>query len=61
MVGNSLRSDIIPVLELGSKAVHVPYETEWFHEMVDDETLAKYSVERIERIDHLPGWLAARS
>jgi putative hydrolase of the HAD superfamily len=32
MVGNSLRSDILPVLELGGWAVHVPYELTWAHE-----------------------------
>ncbi len=32
MVGNSLRSDIAPVLELGGWGVHVPYHTTWMHE-----------------------------
>ena len=32
MVGNSLRSDIAPVLELGGWGVHVPYHTTWAHE-----------------------------
>ncbi len=32
MVGNSLKSDVIPVLELGSYAVHVPFHTTWAHE-----------------------------
>jgi putative hydrolase of the HAD superfamily len=32
MVGNSLRSDILPVLELGCTAVYVPYEITWVHE-----------------------------
>ena len=29
MVGNSLRSDILPVLDLGGRGVHVPYEITW--------------------------------
>lgn len=33
MVGNSLRSDILPVLELGAKAIHIPYHTTWAHEI----------------------------
>ncbi len=37
MIGNSLKSDIIPVLELGAYAVHVPYHTTWIHESVDVE------------------------
>jgi putative hydrolase of the HAD superfamily len=32
MVGNSLRSDILPVIRLGGFAVHVPYYTTWEHE-----------------------------
>ena len=32
MVGNSLRSDIAPVLELGGWGVHVPYHLTWVHE-----------------------------
>jgi len=32
MVGNSLKSDILPVLELGGNAVHVPYPITWQHE-----------------------------
>ena len=34
MVGNSLRSDILPILQLGGTAVHIPAETTWEHEMV---------------------------
>jgi putative hydrolase of the HAD superfamily len=32
MVGNSLRSDIVPVLALGASGVHMPYHTTWAHE-----------------------------
>jgi len=35
MVGNSLKSDIIPVLELGASAVHVPFHTTWAHEHLE--------------------------
>lgn len=37
MVGNSVRSDVLPVLELGGHAVHVPYHVTWGHERVDCE------------------------
>ena len=37
MVGNSARSDILPVLELGGQAVQIPYEVTWAHEHHDDE------------------------
>lgn len=32
MVGNSLRSDIVPVLDLGGWGVHMPYHVTWAHE-----------------------------
>ena len=36
MVGNSLKSDILPVLNVGGYAVHVPYHITWAHEHVED-------------------------
>ena len=38
MIGNSLRSDILPVLELGCYAIHVPYHTIWAHEEAEAPT-----------------------
>lgn len=35
MIGNSLRSDVLPPLNLGCYAIHVPYHTTWEHEKVD--------------------------
>ncbi len=32
MIGNSIKSDVLPVLEIGGHAVHVPYQTTWAHE-----------------------------
>ncbi|MFT3935398.1 MAG: HAD family hydrolase [Chitinophagaceae bacterium] len=34
MIGNSLKSDILPVLEVGGHAIHVPFHTTWAHEQV---------------------------
>jgi putative hydrolase of the HAD superfamily len=42
MVGNSMRSDVLPVIEMGGHAIHIPYETTWEHEVVpEDELLGK--------------------
>lgn len=44
MVGNSVKSDILPVLELGGNAIHVPFHTTWAHEEVHkDSHSADYS------------------
>ena len=35
MIGNSLKSDIQPVLAIGGYGVHIPFEVMWQHEVVD--------------------------
>jgi putative hydrolase of the HAD superfamily len=35
MIGNSLKSDVMPVLALGGHAIHIPYHTTWVHEVVE--------------------------
>lgn len=37
MVGNSLKSDILPVIELGGYAVHIPYHITWVEERYDEK------------------------
>lgn len=37
MIGNSLKSDVMPIIELGGQAVHVPFHTTWAHEMVPEK------------------------
>lgn len=35
MIGNSLKSDALPVLAVGGHAIHIPYHTTWEHEKVE--------------------------
>lgn len=35
MIGNSLKSDVLPVLAIGGHAVHIPYHVTWVHEQVE--------------------------
>ena len=37
MIGNSLKSDVIPILNIGGKAIHIPFHTTWAHELVSQE------------------------
>ena len=37
MIGNSLKSDILPLVKIGSKAIHVPFHTTWQHEQVSKQ------------------------
>ena len=57
MVGKSLRSDILPVLEAGGHAVYVPYEVTWVHERVAPEQLATVHFHRISNLGELPALL----
>jgi putative hydrolase of the HAD superfamily len=58
MVGNSLRSDVLPVLAAGGTAVHIPYAVTWAHEAVPDEALEGKAFVRLDRFAELTGWLA---
>lgn len=37
MIGNSLKSDILPLVNIKAKAIHVPFHTTWIHEHVEDD------------------------
>lgn len=54
MVGNSLRSDILPVIEIGGHAVYIPFHVTWIHENIlpEDHTLKKYH--ECDHIGELP-------
>jgi putative hydrolase of the HAD superfamily len=42
MIGNSLKSDILPLVNIRAHAIHVPFHTTWAHEQVsEDETNGK--------------------
>ncbi|MBY5920749.1 HAD family hydrolase [Ferrimonas balearica] len=51
MVGNSLKSDILPVLEIGGHACHVdPGYEGWVHEQVTDDSLAEHRFHSFDNI-----------
>ncbi len=54
MVGNSLKSDVIPVLELGGWGVFVPYSILWAHEHAELPPELAERFREIERLDALP-------
>jgi putative hydrolase of the HAD superfamily len=58
MVGNSLRSDVVPVLEVGARAVHIPYHVTWRHEHVPEEKMPPSGWYRLEKISELSALLA---
>lgn len=61
MVGNSVRSDITPVLDIGARAIHVPYHVTWAHEDRDKPNHQDDAHQRlwtVERLADVPALLA---
>jgi putative hydrolase of the HAD superfamily len=54
MIGNSLKSDVLPVLNIGGHAVHIPFHTTWEHERIN-HTIEHPNFRTVEKIsDILP-------
>ncbi len=54
-VGNSVRSDVLPLMEIGAHGVHVPYHMTWEHEVVRHHD---GGFDELASIRDLPAWLA---
>ncbi|MBK7456560.1 MAG: HAD family hydrolase [Anaerolineales bacterium] len=54
MIGNSLPSDILPVLKLGGSAVHIPYEITWLHETAQEPPRDHSGYYELEDLGQLP-------
>jgi putative hydrolase of the HAD superfamily len=59
MVGNSLRSDILPVVAIGGRAVYIPNENTWFHEVPEQEEIEGAQFDELEHLGQLPDYMAA--
>ncbi len=57
MVGNSLKSDVFPVLALGGQAVHVPYHSTWEHETVSQPPPNGSDYVELKHLGKLRRWL----
>ena len=53
MIGNSLKSDILPLLNIGATAIHVPFHTTWIHEEVSLEEQQKLDYITLRKIKEL--------
>jgi putative hydrolase of the HAD superfamily len=61
MVGNSLKSDILPVLDLGAHAVHIPFEITWAHEMAEAPATEHPGYYTLRSLGELPALLESLS
>lgn len=50
MIGNSLKSDILPVLSLGATAYYIPCETPWVHEVVNVSSFGGKAIKEYKKI-----------
>lgn len=57
MVGNSLKSDVLPLIAIGASAIHIPFHTTWIHEQVSDKEAAKQDYITLTTIKEIPGVL----
>lgn len=54
MIGNSLKSDALPILTLGGYAFHVPFYTTWVHEQIDQPIESSHFIEITQLKEILP-------
>ena len=53
MIGNSLKSDVLPLIEIGASAIHVPFHTTWVHEEVSLDEKSKTNYKTINNITEI--------
>lgn len=56
MAGNSVRSDVLPALEAGAWAAHIPYAVTWAHELADTPS-GHPRFATLDSIGDLPAWV----
>ncbi|WP_299361923.1 HAD family hydrolase [Winogradskyella sp.] len=50
MIGNSLKSDILPLINIGANAIHIPFHTTWQHEKVSGKEANGEDYKTVERL-----------
>ncbi|QXP58531.1 HAD family hydrolase [Olleya sp. HaHaR_3_96] len=54
MIGNSLKSDVLPLINIKAKAVHIPFHTTWAHEQVVVNTQESKQYKTLKSLKDLP-------
>ena len=57
MVGNSLRSDILPVVDIGGTAVHIPAALTWSHEHADPSSSCDSDITNAKSLEEFPAFV----
>ncbi|MFT5847783.1 MAG: putative hydrolase of the HAD superfamily [Psychroserpens sp.] len=53
MIGNSLKSDILPIVNIGAEAIHIPFHTTWLHEQVSEQETRNKAYKTITSLSEL--------
>lgn len=53
MVGNSLKSDILPLVNIGASAIHVPFHTTWAHEEVSIQEQSTTEYKTVKKVSEI--------
>ncbi|NQU88666.1 MAG: HAD family hydrolase [Mariniphaga sp.] len=53
MIGNSMKSDIIPIIELGGSAIHIPFHTTWIYEEIKFGNLPHSRFKKVKSISDI--------
>jgi putative hydrolase of the HAD superfamily len=53
MIGNSLKSDILPLIRIGAEAIHVPFHTTWQHERVTEKETNGAAFKTVENLTEI--------
>ena len=53
MVGNSLKSDVLPLVQIGANAIHIPFHTTWLHEEVEERDINGKEYRTLKNIGEL--------
>lgn len=61
MIGNSLKSDVLPLVKIGSKAIHVPFHTTWQHERVSKKEANGSEYETVKSLTEILEFFNANS
>ncbi|WP_334057481.1 HAD family hydrolase [Polaribacter sp. P097] len=57
MIGNSLKSDVLPLIKIGASAIHIPFHTTWMHEEVTEQEKQNETYKTLASIKELPSLL----
>ena len=57
MIGNSLKSDILPIINIKAHAIHVPFHTTWLHEQVNEEETNNKPFKTVHSLLNIKGLL----